>query len=437
MSNLANHPHIEIAKRTSLKPNPANARKHSPSQIERLARSMDRFDFIEPIIADEEGNIVAGHGRWAAAGARGLEEVPVIRKRFMSEADRRAYAIASNRLAELSEWDEDLLAAELEFLFEQDYDLGVTGFEVSDLDFTVVEQTEDQEPAVELPCGTDAVSRPGDLWLIGPHRLYCGNARDAVSYEALLAGELAALVFGDPHYNVQIGRNVSGLGEKTHAEFLEASGEMSEPEFTAFLRAVFRNCVRFSRDGSIHYHCMDWRHMREMLDAADGVYSSFKQLAVWTKSNAGMCAFYRSQHELVFIFKSGTDRHVNNFGLGEKGRHRSNVWAYAGVNTFRKGRDQDLEDHPTVKPLAMVVDTLLDCSNRGDLILDPFSGAGTTLVAAHRTKRRGAAIELDPIYVDTSLRRLAAASGLTPRLADGRTWDQVSVERAAAEAPHG
>lgn len=437
MASLANHPHIEIVKRTSLKPNPANARTHSTSHIEQVARSIDRFDFVEPIVADEEGNIVAGHGRWFAAGVRGIEEVPVIRKRFMSEADRRAYALASNRLAELSEWDEELLAAELEFLFEQDYDLGVTGFEVSDLDFTVVEKADDQEPPIELPGGGEAVSRLGDLWHIGPHRLYCGNARDAVSYEALLAGELAALIFGDPPYNVTIGRNVSGLGGKTHAEFLEASGEMSTPEFTAFLRAVFRNCVRFSRDGSIHYHCMDWRHTREMLDAADGVYSSFKQLAVWTKSNAGMGAFYRSQHELVFIFKSGTDRHVNNFGLGEKGRHRSNVWAYAGVNTFRKGRDQDLEDHPTVKPLAMVVDALLDCSNRGDLILDPFSGAGTTLVAAHRTKRRGAAIELDPIYVDTSLRRLAAASGLTPRLADGRTWDQVFVERGAADTRHG
>jgi DNA modification methylase len=435
--DLRNHPHIEIVKRTSLTPNPANARKHSPSQIERLARSIDRFDFVEPIIADEDGLIVAGHGRWLAAEARGVHEVPVIRKRFMSEADRRAYAVASNRLAEMSEWDEELLAAELEFLFEQDYDLGVTGFDLSALDFAVVERSESGEPPIELPEGDKAVSHLGDLWLIGPHRLCCGNARDAVSYEALLAGELAALVFGDPPYNVPIGRNVSGLGEKTHGEFLEASGEMSPPEFTAFLRSVFRNCVRFSRDGSIHYHCMDWRHAREMLDAADGVYSSFKQLAVWAKSNAGMGAFYRSEHELVFIFKSGSGRHINNFGLGEKGRHRSNVWTYAGANTFRKGRDRDLEDHPTVKPLAMVMDALLDCSNRGDLVLDPFSGAGTTLVAAHRTKRRGAAIELDPLYVDTSLRRLCAASGLTATLADGRTWDEVAIARGAGEEPHG
>jgi DNA modification methylase len=426
--DLLNHPRVEIVRRDTLRPNPANARKHSASQVERLARSLDRFGFVEPIIADEEGLIVAGHGRWLAAGARGLDELPVIRRCFMTEADRRAYAIAANRLAELSEWDEELLAAELEFLFEQDYDLGITGFEVSDLDFTVGDSGAEAEPPVELP---------GDLWLIGPHRLYCGNARETVSYEALLGDERAALVFSDPPYNVRIGGHVSGLGEKAHAEFLEASGEMSPPEFTGFLRSVFRRCVQFSCDGSIHYHCMDWRHIREMLDAADGIYSAFKQLAVWTKSNAGMGSFYRSQHELVFVFKSGTAPHTNNFGLGDKGRHRSNVWAYAGANTFRKGRDMDLADHPTVKPLAMVVDALLDCSSRGDLILDPFSGAGTTLVAAHRTRRRGAAIELDPLYVDTSVRRLAAASGLTARLADGRSWDEVSEARKAEEQPDG
>jgi DNA modification methylase len=437
MTSLANHRHIETVKRASLSPNPNNPRKHSPTQIERLARSFDRFGFIEPIIIDDDGLIVAGHGRWLAAGLRDLDEVPVIRIRFMTEADRRAFAVAANRLAELSEWDEDLLAAELEFLFEEDYDLGVTGFEVSDLDLGIVESGESAEPPVELPePGTLAVSRPGDLWLIGPHRLYCGSARDTVSYEALLAGERAALIFSDPPYNVPIAHHVSGLGEKTHPEFLEASGEMSPPEYVAFLRAVFRNCVRFSADGSIHFHCMDWRHIREILDAADGVYAAFKQLIVWAKNNAGMGSFYRSQHELIFAFKAGTGRHVNNFGLGDNGRYRTNVWSYAGANTFRKGRDRDLEDHPTIKPLAMVMDAMLDCSNRGDLVLDPFCGSGTTLIAAHRTKRRGAAIELDPLYVDTSLRRLSSTSRLTPRLADGRTWEEVAGARLAGEVAH-
>jgi DNA modification methylase len=436
MTILANHPHIEIVKRSALKPNPANARKHSASQIERLARSIDRFAFVEPIIADEEGLIVAGHGRWLAAGARGLEEVPVIRKRFMSEADRRAYAVAANRLAELSDWDDDLLKAELEFLFDQDFDISVTGFDLGDLDlgFSTVA---DEAPADPVDPVGPAVSRTGDLWQIGPHRLYCGNARDSSSYEALMAGELADLVFADAPYNVPIAHHVSGLGKVQHREFAEASGEMSPAEFIAFQRAVFRNCVRFSRDGSIHYQCMDWRHAREILDAADGIYTEFKQLAVWAKDNAGMGSFYRSQHELVFIFKAGRGRHVNNFGLGAKGRHRTNLWSYAGANTFRKGRAQDLQDHPTIKPIAMVADAILDCSNRDDLVLDPFSGSGTTLLAAHRTKRRGAAIEIDPLFVDTSLRRLCAVSNLTPTLADGRTYEELAADRLAEEKVDG
>lgn len=436
MTILANHPHIEIVKRSSLQPNPANARKHSASQIERLARSIDRFDFVEPIIADEAGLIVAGHGRWLAAGARGLDEVPVIRKCFLSEADRRAYAVASNRLAELSEWDDDLLKAELEFLFDQDFDISVTGFDLGDLDLGFV-TVAGEAPAHPVDPGGPAVSRTGDLWQIGPHRLYCGNARDSTSYEALMAGEVADLVFADGPYNVPIANHVSGLGKVQHREFAEASGEMSPAEFIAFQRAVFRNCVRFSRDGSIHYQCMDWRHAREILDAADGIYTEFKQLAVWAKDNAGMGSFYRSQHELVFIFKSGRGRHVNNFGLGSKGRHRTNLWSYSGANSFRKGRDQDLQDHPTIKPVAMVADAILDCSNRDDLVLDPFSGSGTTLLAAHRTKRRGAAIEIDPGFVDTSLRRLSAVSKLTPTLSDGRTYEEAAADRLAEEKVDG
>ncbi len=208
---------------------------------------------------------------------------------------------------------------------------------------------------------------------------------------------------------------------------------MSVAEFTAFLRSVFRNCARFSNDGSIHFHFMDWKHIREILDAADGVYSEFKQLIVWSKSNAGMGTFYRSQHELVFAFKSGRGRHINNFSLGEGGRYRTNVWDYAGCNAFRRGRDADLEAHPTVKPLALVMDAIIDCSNRGDLILDPFSGSGTTLLAAHKTGRRGAAIELDPLYVDTSVKRLCKATGLAAELPDGRSFEAVAADRLREE----
>jgi DNA modification methylase len=430
MAPLPNHHHIEMVKRTSLTENPNSPRKHTDKHHRQIADSIRRFGFLVPLIIDDEGLIVAGHGRWIAAGLLDLDDIPIIRARFLSEADRRAFALAENRLSDLSSWDQDKLNAELEFLFEQDYDLDVTGFSVADLDFSVGEESGTEDP-VELPSpDTKAVSRPGDLWLIGPHRLYCGNSRDAASYEALLAGERAAMVFSDPPYNVPVDGHVSGLGKHKHRAFAEASGEMTRPEFTTFLRSVFRQCVQFSTDGSIHYQCMDWRHIREMLDAADGVYSEYKQLVVWAKGNAGMGSFYRSQHELIFVFKSGKARHLNNFGLGETGRHRSNLWSYAGANTFRKGRDQDLADHPTVKSLPMVVDAILDCSNRGDLILDPFSGSGTTLLAAHRARRRCAAIEIDPLYVDTGLRRLQAATGLIPTLPDGRDFDDVVADRA-------
>ncbi|HEY0012110.1 MAG TPA: DNA methyltransferase [Allosphingosinicella sp.] len=428
--NLRNHPNVEMVPHHSLTPDSKSPRKHPKKQVEQLARVLERFGFLVPIIVDNSGLIVAGAGRWAAAAILKLEEVPVIRASFVSDEDRRAFAIADNRMSELSEWDDALLKAELEALFECDFDISITGFDLGDLDLGFTAAVE-AEPADVLDPGGQTVSRPGDLWHIGPHRLYCGNARDSTSYEALTAGELADLIFADGPYNVPIAHHVSGLGKAQHREFAEASGEMSPAEFIAFQRAVFRNCVRFSRDGSIHYQCMDWRHAREILDAADGIYTEFKQLAVWAKDNAGMGSFYRSQHELVFIFKSGRGRHVNNFGLGSKGRHRTNLWSYAGANTFRKGRDQDLQDHPTIKPIAMVADAILDCSNRDDLVLDPFSGSGTTLLAAHRTKRRGAAIEIDPGFVDTSLRRLSAVSNLTPTLADGRAYEEVAADRLA------
>lgn len=429
-TDLRNHPHLEMVERGWLRPNPKHPRKHPKRQLDKLTDAIRRFGFFDPIICDDDGLIVAGVARWHAAGALDLAEVPVIRARFVTEADRRAFVLAHSKLGELAEWDDQLLAEELEFLFDQEFDLAITGFDLGDLDFSLAGKPA-AEPPVELPAADAvAVTRPGDLWLIGPHRLLCGNAREPESYERLLAGELATMIFADPPYNVPIDGHVSGLGKVAHREFAEASGEMSPAEFTAFLRTVFRNSARFSTNGSIHFHCIDWRHMGEVRDAGDGIYS-LKQLVVWNKDNAGMGSFYRSQHELIFVFKSGRERHINNFGLGEKGRHRTNVWSYAGANSFRRGRAQDLADHPTVKPVAMIADAILDCSHRGNLILDPFSGSGTTLIAAHRTKRRGAAIEIDPLYCDVTLKRLGTASGLAVLHADGRTFEEVARDRAA------
>ncbi len=432
-----NHPHIEMLALSALSPNPRNARRHPDKQVAQLAANIERFGFPVPIIVDEANLIMAGHGRYQAAGKLGLDEVPVIRMSNLSEAEKRAFVLADNRLAELSDWDPEILGAELTALFEGGFDIAEIGFSTADLDFAIVEEAPPPRPGtveeVEFPDPANpAVTRPGDLWFCGEHRLICGDARDSTCWEALLANERADILFADPPYNVRVNGHVSGTGR--HREFAFASGEMTAPEFTHFLRSGFRNAVQFSRAGSIHYICMDWRHAREILDAADGIYSEFKQLVVWNKGTGAMGSFYRSQHELVFVFKSGKGKHVNNFGLGESGRYRTNVVNYAGCNTFRKGREADLAAHSTVKPTAMVVDFLLDCSNRGDLVVDPFVGSGTTLLAAHKAKRRAAGIEIDPLYVDTALKRLRAVSGIEPVLAgDGHNFSKVAAERLSSD----
>ncbi len=425
-SVLLNHPKLEMLAISQLKPDPNNPRKHSPKQIEQLISSLRRFGFRGAILIDQDGSILAGNALWEAAKRCGFEEVPTIRSTFLSDGERRAFILAHNRLAELSEWDDEKLKQELDFLFKAEISFDGTGFELKDLDFSLPGLPQKEEKIEFLPPDAKPVTRLGDLWQIGPHRLYCGDARDPQSYERVLCDELAAIVFGDLPYNVAVNGHVRGKGANNFAEFAAASGEMSPPEFTSFLRAIFRNCARFSADGSIHYQCMDWRHLREILDAAEGVYTEFKQLVVWAKPVGGQGAFMRSRHELVLVFKSGRGKHINNIGLT---RYRTNVVEYQGCAGFYKGRDADLALHATPKPIALVSDFLIDCSNRGDLVLDPTSGSGTSLLAAHHLKRRGAGIEIEPLYVDTALQRLSSASGLTPTLEDGRPFDQVAADR--------
>ena len=393
-----------------------NARTHSTRQIDQIAKSIERFGFVNPVLVDDEGRVVAGHGRIEAARRLGFTEVPVLSLGAMSDAERRAYIIADNRLAELAGWDRDLLASELGELQSLlgDIDFECLGFDQGELDALLSLGDEDGDAADAIP-GFDetmpVVSRPGDIWVMGRHRLICGDSRDPAVFDRLMVGKKAAMVFTDPPYNVPVNGHICGLGSVKHDEFAMAAGEMSAAEFTAFLETVLSNAARVSRDGSIHYVCMDWRHMRELLDAGEAVYSEFKNLIVWNKDNGGMGSFYRSKHELVFAFKHGTAAHINNFGLGEKGRYRTNVWDYAGVNSLKKDRAEELAMHPTVKPVAMVADAIRDCSNRGDVILDAFSGSGTTLIAAEQTGRCGYAVEFDPKYVDVAVRRWQARTG--------------------------
>ena len=426
------HPHSAIVPIGSVHINPDNAKDHGPKQVRLIATSMDRYGFLSPIIIDDGHMIVAGHGRFLAAKLLGLREIPVVRAKFLTPEDRAAYALADNKLAELSPWKDDVLAKELNKLVAQNYDLGVTGFSLADLDFSLPgEEIADEVESVEVPDpGAKAVSRVGDLWLAGQLRLLNADSQRPESFEAALGGELARLVCSDPPYGVKVRHNVST--KATAREFLMMSGEQTTPELIAFFRAVFRNCARFSHGGSIHYHFIDWRNFRHMLDAADGVYEEFKQLIVWVKRAGSLGAFYRSRHELICVFKSGRGKHINNFMMGETGRYRTNVVEHPGCSTFSKTRARDLADHVSVKPTAMIAEFLLDCSNPGDVVLDPFCGSGTLLLASAKVGRRGVGIELDPIYVDTALRRLRDATGLVATLAgDGRTFDEIAAERLA------
>ena len=434
----ANHRRLSVVYQDvdALKPRATNPRTHSKKQITQIAGAIRRFGFTNPVLVDDANGIIAGHGRVEAAKVLGLDQVPTVRLSAMSEAEIRAYVIADNRLAENAGWDRGLLGLELQYLTELDidFDVTLTGFELPEIDLLIGElsleanENDAADALVEVSTGP-AISRPGDIWQIGNHRLICGDFTKPETYQRLLGDARAQMVFTDPPYNVPIAGHVGGLGSIQHREFAMASGEMSEAEFTAFLRTVFDHLATFSVDGAIHYQCMDWRHIPEILSAGTAAYTELKNICVWAKNNGGMGSLYRSQHEFVFVFKSGTAPHINNVELGKHGRYRTNVWSYAGANSFGEDR-ADLSLHPTVKPVAMVADAIRDCSHRKGIVLDAFVGSGTTLIAAEKTGRRGYGIEIDPLYCDVTIRRLRAVCGLEAILeATGRRFAEVEAER--------
>lgn len=424
---------------SSLELNPNNPRLHSDKQIRQIAESILAFGFNVPVLVDFQGKVIAGHGRVLACQQLGIEEVPTIMLETLTEMQARAFMIADNKLTENSEWDQQLLAEQFKILADFDFSVEITGFEMAEVD-TILENVSppsngEEEPADELPEQTNKVqvSQPDDLWQLGTNRLLCADATRPSSYIELMAGKKAGAGFTDPPYNVHIDGHVTGLGRNHHPEFPMASGEMTESEFTDFLtnglRCMAANCV----DGAIGYVCMDWRHVSELLAACNLSNLEVKNLCVWVKDNAGMGSFYRSQHELIFVLKNGTGRHRNNVQLGQFGRYRTNVWQYPGANSFSRNTEEGnlLALHPTVKPVAMVADAIMDCSARGDIILDGFLGSGTTLIAAERTGRVCYGLELDPKYVDTSIRRWQAFTGKTAvHLQSGRTFNELEREKS-------
>jgi DNA modification methylase len=424
----------------TLKLNPQNPRTHSPAQIRKIARSIRDLGFNNPILVDGEGMILAGHGRLAAAKHLGLENVPTIELGHLSPAERRAYALIDNKSAELAGWDPNLLKLEFETLIELDpvFDLSVTGFEDGELDLILLGPA-DQKPTAapeELVRQENAVSRLGDIWVLGHHRVICGDARDQVTYDGLLNGARVAMAFTDPPYNVAIEGHVTTRKTGVHRPFAMAVGELDPSAFEAFLEAGLNRMASNSRPGSVHMVYMDWRHIAELITVGKRVYGDLLNVCVWDKGSGGMGSLYRSQHELVAVFRTGGGRHRNNVQLGRHGRNRTNVWRYPGVANIASDLRSTVDDHPTIKPVALVADAILDVTRADDLVLDPFGGSGTTLLAAEQTSRVARLIELDPAYVDLTIRRWERQTGGVARLLQGDlTFEQVAASDRVAPPP--
>jgi DNA modification methylase len=426
----------------SLRPNPRNARTHSKRQIRQLANSIKATGFIGAIIIDENDMVLAGHARSKASELLGMNLVPTIRVSGLSEAQKRVFVLADNKIPENAGWNREILAAELgelaELLPVHDWNLLLTGFEPAEIDALFADvQDSKRDLADTLPPLLDhVVTRSGDQWCLGRHRLLCGDACSGATLDQLVGDARARMVFADVPYNVQIGR-VQGRGRIKHPEFAYASGEMTKVQYVNFLQQALSNAARSSTNGAVHYVCIDWRHIEELIAAGHGVYSAMLNLCVWAKTNAGQGSFYRSQHELIGVFRVGAERHQNNVELGRFGRNRSNLWTYAGVNGFGTGRTELLRMHPTVKPIALVADAMRDCTAKGDVVLDPFLGSGTTLLAAEKIGRRGYALEFEPRYVDVSVRRWQAYTKSEAVLhGDGRTFAELEIERMGPKSVH-
>lgn len=422
---------------SKLASHPDNPRVHTKKQVNQIAESIKRFGFKIPVLVDVNNRIICGHGRVLACQQLGITDVPCIVADSISEHEIRAFMIADNKLTENAEWDMVKLAHNFEILSDVnlDFNLELTGFDYGDIEGLFIGLEDDEAEEESLPELIERpISKSGDIWQLGKHKVICGDALLSASYSKLLGKKKADIIFTDPPYNLTP-KDIGKVCQQAHGAFKEASGEMSSAEFTNFLSKSFKHLTAYSKQGSIHYICMDWRHLKEIMNAGEHHYQELKNICVWAKDKAGMGSFYRSQHELVLVFKNGTKKHQNNFKLGEHGRNRSNVWDYPTARHLSKlDGNQDgqeiLKLHPTIKPVQMVEDALLDCSQRTQVVLDPYLGSGTTLIAAEKTKRICYGIEYEPKFVDLSIKRWEEWTGLEAiHKQTGKTYKELSLNK--------
>jgi DNA modification methylase len=426
---------IELRLVNELRANPRNARTHNKAQLRKIARSLKEFGFVNPVLIDGGDQIIAGHGRVEAAKSLGWKQVPTLRVDHLNEAQCRAYCVTDNKNAEQAGWDKEMLRLELGELvvLNPEFDLTITGFEDAELDLILLGDADDADGPMPVDASPgDVVTRVGDVWQLGHHRLVCGDARNPDIVAACMNGATASVMFADPPYNVPIGSHVSPSGR--HREFAMASGEMSANAFTGFLEEVFNTAAKLSAPGAVHFICMDWRHLDEVLAMGSAVYDEMLNLCVWDKGAGGMGSLYRSAHELVLVFRVKGGKHQNNVQLGRFGRNRTNVWRYRGALSIGSDVRDTLADHPTPKPVQMIADALLDVSTAGDHVLDPFGGSGSTLLAAERTDRIAHLVEIDPVFVDLIIRRWSEETGGEAILQSiGASFNKVRAERLNPE----
>ena len=424
---------------STLTPMPGAPREHPKSQIRALTKSFEAFGQVLPILIDAEGRIISGAAQWDVAKRLGMTEVMVIRVEYLSEPQIKALMVALNRLGDLSKWNEQALSTILLDLRELDldFDIEATGYTEIEIELRIEGIDDLDEPEAEQVLVGDGptVTSLGDLWQLGDHRLLCADTLKEESWAALMGEDLAALVVTDSPFNVPIDGHVTGQGKFKHRSFQMAVGEMSPAEFTSFLRTSMEHAHRWSKPGSVHVWAMDWRHVNEITTAAQAVYERYLNMAVWVKDRPGMGSWLRSQHELFFIFGKGGAAMRNNVQLGRFGRSRSNVWFHPSAASTARSSDEGnpLSWHPTVKPLALLTDILLDSTIKGDIVVDPFMGSGTTLIAAEKLGRLARGIELDPAYCDTIIRRWQRWTGETAvRVADGAPFPALEAELEGA-----
>jgi DNA modification methylase len=427
-----------------IKPYPAHARTHNKRQIEKLKKLIRHFGQVVPIVVDRDGIIIDGHAVWTAVRELGSGEIAAVVVANRADPEIKALRLALNRIPRDAAWDDERLREELEELATLSFDLDLTGFDAVEIDHLLevdvpklnVADDEDQIPSPQTP----AISAAGDIWTCGRHHVGCGDARDQAFIEKVSGGLHGSMCFVDPPYNVPIAGFVSGKGRVQHREFVQGVGELNSDQFTAFLAESLTVLQQSASDRALIYACMDWRHIFELLGAGRQSGLELINLCVWAKTNAGMGSLYRSQHELICVFKAGPANHTNNVELGRHGRNRANLRTYRGLNSFGADRDELLASHPTVKPVLMIADAIRDVTRRGEVVLDTFMGSGSTVMAAEETGRVGVGVDLDPLYVDVAVRRWQARTRRDALHAEtGETFDDRAKRLASQsrEEQHG